>query len=129
MRPWDVIEGALARKKPPRDQAWLARELDISEQGVSNWKSRGVPRAQYERLADILGLTMEQVAGREPPPWERTDAAWPFQSIDRSRYDRLNERMKGEIEGKVREQIERLEQLRLGESLPFPPNNVKGGRK
>lgn len=121
MGPWEVIEAALARRKPSRDQAWLAAQLEISEQAVSNWKTRGVPSRQYERLADLLNLTIPQIIGREPPPWESAEGSWPFPSIDVARFSRLTSRQQGEIEGKVREMIERFEQLRgIGGVIPFP---------
>lgn len=119
--PWEVIEGALARKKPKRDQAWLAKKLDISEQAISNWKERGVPRSRYEDLADALGLTLEQIAGRAAAPWEVGESEWPFASIDAARWSALTERQRGEIEGKVRELIEKFEAQRStgsGKSSP-----------
>lgn len=112
MTPWEVIEGALARKKPRRDQAWLAKQLDISEQAISHWPNRGVPRARYEAIADALGLSLEQVAGRAPAPWEAGNAEWPFPSVEVERWALLTERQRGEIEGKVRELIEKFEAQR-----------------
>lgn len=114
MTPWEVIEQALARRRPPRSQEWLAAELSsvtgqsITAQAITNWKVRGVPRGRYTDLADVLGLTTDQVAGRAPLPWERHDS-WPFPGIDPARFDRLTELQRGEIQGKVREMIERFE--------------------
>lgn len=119
MEPWDVIEGALARRKPPRDQAWLATQLGIRAQAVTNWKTRGVPKTQYEALADLLGLSLEQIAGRAPPPWEAEAGGWPFPDIDSARWARLTELQKGEIQAKVRELIAMFESRRdgLGKSI------------
>lgn len=113
MGSWAVIEAALARRKPPRNQAWLADELGISAQAINAWKSRGVPANRYLELAEKLDLTVKQIAGREPPPWD-VPAGWPFPSIDSARFARLTERQKGEIEGEVRRLIESFERSSAG---------------
>lgn len=116
MTPWEVIEQALARRRPPKNQEWLAVQLSksgkaITPQGVSNWKSRGVPPARFAELADLFGLTTDQVAGRAALPWEK-ESGWPFPGIDESRFQRLDDIDKGEIQAKVREMIEALERRR-----------------
>lgn len=80
MTPWQVIEEALARKRPPRGPKWLADALGESIQTVSNWKARGVPVKRYREIANALGLTVDQVEGIEPLPWERFSdgGGWPF---------------------------------------------------
>lgn len=80
MTPWQVIEEALARKRPPRGPKWLADELQESIQTVSNWKARGVPVKRYREIANALGLTVDQIEGIEPLPWERfaDGSGWPF---------------------------------------------------
>src|SRR4051812_22690872 len=40
---------------------WLADELDVSEQVVSNWRRRGnIPDKDVGRVAGALGITYEQ---------------------------------------------------------------------
>lgn len=112
MTPWEVIDGALGRMNPKQDQAWLAKKLGISEQAVSNWKARGVPRGKYVDLSKVLGLTMEQIAGLAPVPWEKDESEWPFPDIDRARWARLTDIQRGEIQGKVRELLEEFENQR-----------------
>lgn len=128
MTPWEVVEGALARRKPKRNQAWLAQQLGVGTQAVTNWKLRGsVPTGQYRALADLLHLTVEQIEGRAPAPWEKGDG-WPFPDIDRARFDRLTEMQQGEIQGEVRKLIEKFEAPReSGKSSSSPPRD--GPRK
>lgn len=109
MSPWEVIEAALARKTPPRKVQWLATKLDVSAQVVSNWKTRGVPPARFRAIADALGLTVDQVEGIAPLPWAADDG-WPFPGIDPGRYTKLDTWQKGEIQGKVKEMLDRFEQ-------------------
>lgn len=106
MSPWEIIDNALAHRK--RKWAWLAGELGISAQAVTNWKTRGVPPSQYRTVADALSLSVDQVEGREPLPWDKGDS-WPFPDIDRARFDRLMLLQRGEIQGKVREMIAEFE--------------------
>lgn len=70
MTPWQVIEEALARRRPPRGQKWLADELGESIQTISNWKTRGVPARRFREIANALGLTLDQIEGIEPLPWD-----------------------------------------------------------
>lgn len=135
MRPWEVIESVLARRKPPRDQAWLSRQFDehgvtISEQAISHWKKRGVPAARYDLLCEILGLTYHQLTGKEPLPWERKgEGAWPFPDIDAARWAALTELQRGEIQGKVREMIEGFERARSGSGESSGSSSDRAPRK
>lgn len=119
MSPWEVIEGAMARRRPQRDQAWLAVQLGIGEQAITNWKTRGVPKGRYLEIADLLGLTVKQVAGQEPPPWANEKGNWPFPDIDPARWMALNDYQRGEVQGEVRKLVERFEAQRsLGKFNP-----------
>lgn len=123
MSPWEVIDGALARMKPKRDQAWLAQQLGLGAQAITNWKKRGVPRSRYEDLAGILRLSMEQVAGKAPAPWESVGGEWPFPDISRARWVRLDTRQRFEIELRVRDMVEKFEAEQLsGKSSGSAPN-------
>jgi hypothetical protein len=105
---WEVIEAALGRKKPPRKVQWLGDKIGASAQVLTNWKKRGVPAARYRDIADALGLTVDQLEGHAPLPWD-AETGWPFPGIEQARYERLDTWQKGEIQGKVRELIERFE--------------------
>jgi hypothetical protein len=134
MTTWEIVEEALARKRPPRNQEWLADQLKertgkkITPQAVSNWKKRGVPPARYGDLADLFELTTDQVAGRAPLPWEKK-AGWPFHDIVPARFERLTERQKGAIEAKVREMIAEFDGSESGKFFPSQDgSNRRGGR-
>lgn len=68
--PWQVIEQALARRRPPRGPKWLADELEESIQTVSNWKARGVPARRMRAIGRVLGLSLDQLEGLAPLPWD-----------------------------------------------------------
>lgn len=80
MTPWEIIEQALTHRKPPRSPKWLADQLgNTSIQVVQNWKTRGVPPARYRAIASALGISVDQLEGLAPLPWEK-DFPWPFSS-------------------------------------------------
>jgi DNA-binding transcriptional regulator YdaS (Cro superfamily) len=70
MSPWEVIEEALVRKRPRRNLQWLADQIGVSIQVVSNWKSRGVPAKRYRDISSALGITVDQLEGLQRLPWE-----------------------------------------------------------
>lgn len=68
---WEIIEEALAHRRPRRSPQWLADQLRVTIQVVSNWKGRGrVPANRLRDIATVLGLSIDQLEGLEPPPWE-----------------------------------------------------------
>lgn len=71
MTPWEVIEEALLHKRPVRNLQWLADQLGTTIQVVVNWRTRGVPPRRYRDIAAALGLTIDQLEGVKPLPWER----------------------------------------------------------
>jgi len=115
MTPWEVIEEALARRKPPQKPQWLADRLGASAQVMTNWKKRGVPPARYRAIAEVLGLTVDQVEGVAPLPW-RNESGWPFPDIEQARFQRLTELQKGEIQARVRDLIAEFERAAPGKS-------------
>lgn len=88
MGPWEVIEQAMARRKPARDQQWLAEQLGIGPQAITNWKTRGVPPARFRDLANLFGLSVDQVEGLEPPPWAK-QFEWPFSTQLQERLEKM----------------------------------------
>jgi hypothetical protein len=73
MTPWEVIQLSLAHMRPPRNTQWLADQLGMSIQAVSNWKNRGVPARHYREIASALGITVDQLEGIDRLPWEGQD--------------------------------------------------------
>lgn len=59
MTPWEIVEQALARKNPPRNQMWLAERLGATPQAVNNWKKRGLPYSRLRQVAESLGLSVD----------------------------------------------------------------------
>lgn len=100
MTPWEVVEQALARRKPPRDQKWLAEELKVTAAAITNWKNRGVPAAQFRPLANALGLTVDQIEGIAPLPWDK-EMAWPFSPALHERVMTLNQDRIAELEASI----------------------------
>lgn len=119
MTPWEVIEEALNRRRPQRGNAWLAEQLGTTVQAVGNWRTRGVPAAKRRAIGHVLGLTVDQIDGEAPLPWEKA-GDWPFP--DKTllvRVDQLEHDQRVEIQAKVREMTEAFERNRdLGKGTP-----------
>lgn len=61
---WALIEFHLQSME--RDQAWLGRELNVGNNVITNWKSRGgAPAARAPELARILGITVSELLGEQ----------------------------------------------------------------
>jgi hypothetical protein len=75
MGTWQIIEDALHNMKPRQTPVWLADQLGVSIQVVSNWKARGVPASRRRDIATALGLTMDQLDGLASLPWEEVPEA------------------------------------------------------
>lgn len=121
MTPWQVIEEALVHRRPVRSPQWLADQLGLAIQVVSNWKSSRVPPGRYREIAELLGLTVDQLEGVAPLPWQQSDA-WPFPDIDRERFRALTPVQLGEIQAEVRRLLALFESTHgsadLGKSHP-----------
>ncbi len=62
--PWALIEFLL--RSMERDQAWLGRELNVSNSVITNWKNRGgAPAARAPELGRILGITVSKLLGEQ----------------------------------------------------------------
>lgn len=72
MDTWHVIEEALHHMRPRRSPLWLSEQLGVTIQVVSNWKARGVPPSRLREIARALGLSVDQLEGVAPLPWEET---------------------------------------------------------
>lgn len=109
MTTWEVVENALAHKK--KTQKWLAEQLGVAIAVTSNWKSRGnVPAERRRDVATALGLTVDQLEGYAPLPWDKP-VEWPFE--DRPLYDRVKElgaEQRLEIQGAIRKMVRDFEE-------------------
>jgi transcriptional regulator with XRE-family HTH domain len=110
MTPWEVIEEALNHKRPRRNAQWLAEQLGLSIQVVSNWKQRGsVPPARYRAIANALGITLDQLEGIEPLPWLIADeSAWPFQRVKLETIQSLDHKHLAQLEEAMEDVLDRL---------------------
>lgn len=110
MTPWEVIEEVLAHKRPRRSPLWLAEQLGLSIQVVSNWKQRGsVPPARYRAIANALGITVDQLEGIEPLPWLNADEfAWPFQRVTLETIKSLDPKHLAHLEEVMEDELDRL---------------------
>lgn len=124
---WQIIEQALGRKKPPRKPQWLADKLGVSAQVMTNWKRRGVPAVRLREIADALDLSLDQIEGLEPLPWEST-SGWPFPNISRERFYQLDETQRTLIEGGVLKMLTDMEDAR-GESGKSSRSGSGAGRR
>lgn len=101
-----IIAIARLRKREAvgREQAWLAEKLATSVQAVNNWSTKGVPAKRHEQIADALGISVDELLGREM----KRDPSWPFETVSRHKFDALSERQKGVIESEISRLIDRL---------------------
>lgn len=44
-----------------KNDAWLGRKLGAHKNTVSGWKDRGVPASRYTQIADLFGLSLEEL--------------------------------------------------------------------
>lgn len=110
MTPWDIIEIALARQfRPPRDQQWLAGSLHVTPQAVHGWKKTGVPARRFREIAGLLNLTVDQLEGLSPLPW---DKGWPFADIEPERFYQLTMAERDIVQRRLMELIEEMERAR-----------------
>lgn len=91
-------------------QKHLADYCDAPPQNVTKWLQKSIPEPHYLRriaawahvdLIDLLRLIYGATAGSKDEFDERRSRlSWPF-GFDRSRYDRLTDDQKREIQGAV----------------------------
>jgi transcriptional regulator with XRE-family HTH domain len=61
MTEWDRVEAELVRRG--LTLAEFARQLKVRSQHVNNWKNRGIPKGKLVAVAQVLGLTVDQLLG------------------------------------------------------------------
>jgi hypothetical protein len=130
MTVWEIIEAALARQfRPPRDQQWLASTLGITPQAVHGWKKEGVPARRFRDIATALGLTVDQLEGLAPLPWDR---GWPFADVEPERYYGLTLIEKDFVQRRLLEALEHVERERQSAKEPqvgFSGRNFTGEQR
>ena len=63
---WDTIAEEIHRLK--KNDAWLARQLNVGRNTVNGWKSRGVPSSRHDEIAQLFGWTVDRLLyGDESP--------------------------------------------------------------
>lgn len=58
---WHRIDDELSARG--KNWAWLARQLETSDQTVHNWSTRGVPTRRHADIAQVLGWSVDQLLG------------------------------------------------------------------
>ena len=58
---WSDIDRELT--STGRTWAWLGRKIEVSDQVLHNWRSRGVPSKRYAAIAAALGLAWLMAKG------------------------------------------------------------------
>jgi hypothetical protein len=109
MTVWEIIELTMNRMVPRRDQKWLAAELGVTAAAIHEWKKTRVPPARYRAIAEKIHISIDQLEGLEPLPWDR---GWPFPDIEQDRFWQLGVKERDQVQAKVLELIEQLEQAR-----------------
>lgn len=96
------------REKRGLSQIQLAERIaGLSQQALSALESRDSKTSEVAaQLADVLGISLHWLVSGSGKP-EPQD--WPFPGIDRSRFDALSRDQQIEIQGLVRERIEKFE--------------------
>jgi hypothetical protein len=90
--------------------AELAAWCGVSPQAVSGWKKTGrISKSNLERAALFFGSGPSFTRGTMYEAREPVLHGWPFPDIDIERFQRLSFNQKIEIQGLVRDRIERFE--------------------
>ena len=110
MLTWDAVSKRLTahlRDKPAEalaPQLWLAKQIDVSKQAVTNWVARGeVPADKWLAIARVLHCGLDELLGLEPLK------SWPFETVPKAQWDALSERQKGAVEAAALEAIHRTQ--------------------
>lgn len=138
MTPWEIIEEALQRRRPPRGNQWLSEQLmqkegiEVSIQAMGHWRKRGVPAAKRRAIGAVLGLSVDQIDGLAPPPWEQ-QSSWPFPDMALlQRVEALEHDQRVEIQAKIREIVEKFESAQksqLGKFTNSTPSVSRAGSR
>jgi transcriptional regulator with XRE-family HTH domain len=64
----EVIDRALkiAKDRHGWNQPEFAQRIGAEKQHITNWKARGMPPARYAKVANVLGITVDELLGNKP---------------------------------------------------------------
>jgi hypothetical protein len=114
VRDWLLVALTVAEAQG-KTAADLAEWCGVSPQAVSGWKKTGrISKGNLERAALFFGSGPSFTRGTAYEVREPVLHGWPFPDIDIERFQQLSFNQKIEIQGLVRERIERFE----GEAAP-----------
>lgn len=83
-----------------------ARDSTLSQ--IAN-QSQGTKTKKPKTMGSLLARRIE-VAFKKPVGWMDTDPdAWPFETVDQERFERLSERQKGRVEQAVADALALIE--------------------
>ncbi len=112
VRDWLLVAlaGAETQGKNSSD---LAAWCGVSPQAVNGWKRTGrITKGNLERAASFFGSGPSFTRGGAYAARESATSGWPFPDLDRARFDALTPNQKIEIQGVVRERIDKFEATR-----------------
>lgn len=96
----------LAKERKGWTRAKLTIELGISKQTMTNWKARGVPPSAHDQIADVIGISIDELIGKRSRE-ARKDAVFfslshrDFESLDEEQQQDVR-RLVANIEGAVK---------------------------
>lgn len=108
VKAWLATALAVGRKHG-KTASGLAKHCETTPQAVSGWKTTGrITKTNLAKATAYFGhgpsFTLTGSTANEPGP-----AAWPFPGIDPARFASLDRDERIEIQGLVRERLERFE--------------------
>jgi hypothetical protein len=115
---------SLGRLSPEMEQASLARLLNVAQQNVNNWESRGLSKEGLLDAQQKLGVNATWVVTGEGPmfvgagsvaPVEASAPAWPFKSA-RADYDALPVKTKADISDYIEMKIAKAKKPKSDEN-------------
>jgi hypothetical protein len=118
VRGWLLLALTVAEKQG-KTASDLAAWCNVSPQAVNGWKKTGrITKGNLERAALFFGSGPSFTRGAGVVAREPAVGGWPFPDLDRARFERLSPNQRIEIQGLVRERIERFE---AAAPSPAPP--------
>jgi hypothetical protein len=96
-----------------KDWDWLARQLgNLYPQKLYQWKRRGIPPAEYDRVARALRWSVDEMLGIPTAPKVGAGGAWPFVTVSLDRLLLLSPADRLHIEAEIALELERIEVAR-----------------
>lgn len=86
------------------------RNEGYSEGRISNWKTRGIPRAEVPAIAALMGLTFEQYVGETGAQTTAREPAAQYSALSQAALEvaRKFDELSQECQQHVRQQVELL---------------------